>query len=163
MRKILTLLLCILGFTFVDNCIAPFIAIRGYYPSFLFVFIISYAIINEGWQGIIIALAAGFLQDIYLFNGIGVNLFINLILCYAAGVIGRSLFKEKAFIPTVIIFFMSVARGILMFVILYLCGSHSDIGSSFYASIYDFIIAIPMYIWVYKLCQKRYMITKWRL
>ncbi|MCR3758239.1 rod shape-determining protein MreD [Clostridium felsineum] len=163
MKKILTLLLCILGFTFVDNCIAPFIAIRGYYPSFLFVFIISYSIINEGWAGIIIGLAAGFLQDIYLFNGIGVNLFINLILCYASGIIGRSLFKEKALIPTILVFFMSFARGILMFAILYVCGSRSNISVSLYGSIYNFIIGVPMYIWVYKLCQKRYMITKWKL
>lgn len=163
MKKILTLLLCILGFTFIDNCIAPFISIKGYYPSFLFVFIISYSIINEGWSCVIIGIAAGFLQDIYLFNGIGVNLFLDMILCFAAGAIGKSLFKEKALIPTIIIFLMSFIKGILMFVILYLCKSYSDISFSLYGSIYNFVLGIFMYIWVYKLCQKDYMITKWRL
>lgn len=161
MKKYIVLAVIILVLQIVDNSIVPFIGINGYFPSLLFVFALSYSIVNGDWSCLWIGLITGLLQDINFFNGFGVNLFTNVLICFAAGKVGKSLFKEKIFIPTISVFVMTFVKGLLIFIILYLCGKNTNVNSSFYNALYNFVISIFMYKPVYKLCQKDYMIKTW--
>lgn len=162
MKKIFVLACTILILLLVDNCVGPFIGINGYSPSFLFVFALSYSIISGEWSCIWIGIVTGFLQDINFFNGLGANLFTNVLLCFVAGQIGKNLFKEKIFMPTISIFGLAFVKGILLFVILYMCGEFTNIYFSLYNALYDFVVAILIYRITYKLCQKEYMIKTWK-
>lgn len=162
MKKYIVLTVIILILQILDNSLIPFIGINGYFPSLLFVFALSYSIVNGDWSCLWIGLVTGCLQDINFFNGFGVNLFTNVLLCFAAGKVGKNLFKEKIFIPTISIFVMTFAKGILIFVILYMCGETTNVNISLYDGLYNFVIAIFMYKAVYKLCQKDYMIKTWK-
>jgi len=161
MKKYIVLTLIILVLQILDNSLIPFIGINGYVPSLLFVFALCYSIVNGDWSCLWIGLVTGFLQDLNFFNGFGANLFTNVLICFAAGKIGKNLFKEKIFIPTISICAMTFVKGLLLFAILYMCGKYTNINNAFYDALYNFVVSIFMYKAVYNLCQKDYMIKNW--
>ncbi len=161
MKKIFTLfLLCVLFLT-LDNTLVPFFAIRGYYPSLLLIFSIFYSVINGSWEGLWLGIFSGFFQDIYFFTTFGINTFSNMLICTAAGFIGIGIFKEKSLIPIVSSFVLTMVKGIIVFVILYIAKIHIPFENIIYNSLYAMIVSVFMYRWVYKLCQKDYMQRKW--
>lgn len=123
--------------------------------SLLLLFVIFYSIINGSYQGIWIGVFSGILQDLYFFNGFGVNAFTNMIICFVAGYIGVTIFKEKSLVPIISSFFLTLAKGILVFLILYVLKVNISIDNIFYNSLYSMVVSIFMYKWVYKLCQKK--------
>jgi len=161
MKKIFVLTFLCLLFFIMDNTIVPFFAIKGCYPSLLLLFVIFYSIINGSYQGIWIGVFSGILQDLYFFNGFGVNAFTNMIICFVAGYIGVTIFKEKSLVPIISSFFLTLVKGILVFLILYVLKVNISIDNIFYNSLYSMVVSIFMYKWVYKLCQKEYMKKNW--
>ncbi|MGY0372639.1 rod shape-determining protein MreD [Clostridium sp. JNZ J1-5] len=162
MKKILTILILSVLFLILDNTLMPFIAIKGVYPSLLFVFAICYSIINESWSAIFIAVLTGLLQDIYLINGLGINMLLNMLICLIAAKVGKTIFKDKVIIPVIACFLLSILKGVLMFIILYVVGQRINIRVILYSGIYNMICSIFMYKMVYKLCQKSFMVKNWR-
>ncbi|AYD39883.1 rod shape-determining protein MreD [Clostridium fermenticellae] len=162
MKKVLILLLLSILLFMLDNVLMPFISIRGAYPNLLLVFIISYSIINGSWEGMWIGTLCGMLQDVYFLNGFGINAFTNMIVCILAGFIGNSILKQKMIMPVMTCFALSILKGIMVFVILYIGKVYSSFGNVFIIGIYSLIISIVMYKGVYRLCQKPYMERRWR-
>ncbi|ERI90100.1 rod shape-determining protein MreD [Clostridiales bacterium oral taxon 876 str. F0540] len=161
MKKIFTLfLLCVLLLV-ADNTLVPFFAIRGYYPSLLLIFIILYSIINGMWEGLWLGAFSGVLQDLYFFNGFGINAFTNMLICLAAGFIGIGIFKEKGLIPIAASFVLCFIKGVLVFSLLFLLKEFTPFSNILYNSVYSMIVAIFVYRLVYKLCQKEFMQRKW--
>lgn len=146
----------------VDNTLSTFIAIKSIYPSVLFVFIISYSIINGPVEAVILGIFTGALQDIYLFNGFGINMFTNMLTCYISAQIGKSIFKEKSFVPIVSTFFLSLLKGIVVFALFYLLKVKTNIQIALYVSIYNMIISIILYRYIYKLSETKFMKKDWR-
>jgi rod shape-determining protein MreD len=161
MKKIFTLIfLCVLFFVF-DNTLVPFFAVRGYYPSLLLIFCMFYSINNGSWEGLWIGVFSGLLQDMYFFNGFGINAFSNMLICSAAGYIGIGIFKEKGLIPIVSSFVLALVKGIIVFVILYIAKVYTPFENVLFNSLYSMVVSIFMYRWVYRLCKKDYMQRKW--
>jgi rod shape-determining protein MreD len=161
MKKLLTLFFICVLFLILDSTLVPFFAIRGYYPSLLLIFVIFYSIVNGSSEGLWLGAFAGILQDLYFFNGFGINAFSNMLICSAAGFIGIGIFKEKSLIPIVSSFVLTLLKGIIVFVILYIAKVKFPVENIFYSSIYSMIVSIFMYRWVYRLCQKEHMQRKW--
>ncbi|WP_125152607.1 rod shape-determining protein MreD [Clostridium rectalis] len=162
MRKVVTLICISLILFIIDNAFVPFISIKGFTPSLLFIFIIGFSIMNGSWEGLWLGVFAGLLQDLYFNNILGINAFTNMICCTIAGFIGVGIFKQKMLIPTISNLFLSVFKGVLVFIILYLVGIKMEIKNIIFGSIYNMIIAIPSYKYIYKLCNKNYMQRKWK-
>lgn len=162
MKKFFTLMMLIVIMLILDNAFMPFLAVRGYYPSLVFVFVFCYSIVNGKGEGIWIGAAAGLLQDIYFFQGFGVNALLTMLMCAVAGEIGNSIFKDKRFIPVISCFFLYMVKGTLTFVILYIVGQTMHIEAVLFNSIYAMVICMFMYKRVYKLCQLDYMQKKWK-
>ncbi|PRR77304.1 rod shape-determining protein MreD [Clostridium liquoris] len=162
MKKLITLFSMTILLLILDNSFVPFIAIKGYSPSLLFLFIISYSIINESWEGLWLGVISGLFQDLYFSNIIGINAFANMLSCVIAGFIGINIFKEKILIPVISSFFLSIFKGFTVFVILYCIGISMGIKIIFLNALYNMIVSIPMYKFVYWLCSKEYMQRKWK-
>lgn len=160
MKRVVLILISVLLFI-LDNSFMPFLAIKGAYPSLLFIFAISYSIINGYWEAIFIGILSGVLQDIYFFNGFGINCFINMTLCLLSAKIGESIFKEKKLIPTIVAFIFSIVKGLLIFAILYILGKSAEIYNLLYIAVYNTIILLILYKRVYKLSEKNYMKREW--
>lgn len=162
MKKILTVILLSILFLVLDNAFMPFLGIKGYYPSLLFVFAICYSIINGSWSGVFLGIFSGLVQDIYLTNALGINMLLNMVMCLIASKVGKTIFKDKALVPIVTCLLLSLLKGVFMFIILYVLGQYIDIKSALFISVYNMIVGIFMYKRVYKLCQKDFMVKNWR-
>lgn len=162
MKKILTLAGLTVFMVILDNSVMPFFSIKGFSPSLLFIFIISYSIVNGYSEGLWLGVFSGLFQDIYFANIIGVNALTNMICAVIAGFIGVTIFKEKTLIPVISNFAISMLKGILVFGILYVVGVGMNFRFVFFNSLYNLLLSLPIYRLTYKLCGKDYMKRKWK-
>ncbi|NEZ45663.1 rod shape-determining protein MreD [Clostridium niameyense] len=162
MKRSFILGIILILLTILDNSFMPFIAIRGIYPSLLFIFIISYSIINGKLEGTLIGVFSGILQDIYFNNIFGINALLNMILCLIAAEIGVNIIKKKRVIPVITCFILSVVKGLLMVLINYILKVNINYNTIIYSSIYSAVIAIIMYRIIYNFCNTKYMEKDWK-
>ncbi|MGL4731041.1 MAG: rod shape-determining protein MreD [Clostridium sp.] len=162
MKKVLTIVGITLLLTILDNSLITFFAIKSIYPSLLFIFIISYSIINGELEGILLGVFSGLLQDLYFFNGLGINMLTNMIVCYLAALVGKSIFKEKSFVPIISTFSLSILKGVLIFTICYLINVKINVPSILYVSLYNMVVAAILYRYVYKLSETKFIKKEWR-
>ena len=162
MKRVLTLVfLCIL-FLILDNTLMPLLKIHGAYPSLIFTFALCYSIVSSPKDAVIIGVFTGALQDLYFLNCFGINMLTNMLMCLVAAEIGKSIFIEKALLPVVSSFVLSVVKGLIVVSIMFLIKQYTHIEVVIYLGLYNFIVSIFMYKFVYKLSQKEYMKKEWR-
>jgi len=162
MKKIFTILFLSIALLILDNALIPFISIKGVYPSLLFLFAICYSIISGSKSSVIVGVLSGLLQDIYLINGIGINMLLNMLICLIAAQIGSTIFKDKSIIPVLTCFLLMFLKGLLMLIVLYILGQHIYLKVILFRSIYSIPFSFFMYRIVYKLCQRPFMVKNWR-
>jgi rod shape-determining protein MreD len=162
MKKRVVLVLLSSLLLIVDNSLAPFISIKGAWPSFLFVFAIAYSIINGPKEAMIIGIISGVLQDIFFYNGFGVNALINMIICYMAGYIGGMVWRDKRLVPILTVFCMTIAKFLGVFVILYLLKINIDVFRGVFTGIYNSIIMFFAYKVVIKFFNREDIRRTWR-
>lgn len=163
MKKIIYLFLIVISLLILDNSLIPFFSINYIYPSILFVFIISYSIINGYIEAILISVLAGVFQDLYFSNLIGINMITNMLVCILGAKIGNSIFKEKSIIPVISTFSLSILKGLMVFGILYLTKmNNGDLSVIFYRAIYDTVLAIFIYKITFKFSETKAIKKEWR-
>lgn len=162
MKKIFTISFLLIALMILDNALMPFISIKGVYPSLLFLFVISYSIINGSKSAVILGVFSGLLQDIYFIDGVGINMLLNMIMCLIAAYIGSTIFKDKIIIPALTSILLMLLKGILILIVLYILGHHVYLKVILYRSIYSIPFAFFMYRIVYKLCERPFMVKNWR-
>jgi len=162
MKKILTLVfLCIL-FLILDNTLMPLLKINGAYPSLIFTFALCYSVVSSPKDAVIIGVFTGALQDLYFFNGFGINMLSNMIICVVATNIGKNIFIEKPLLPIISSFLLSIVKGVMVVCMFLLVKQYTNTGVIFYQAIYNLVVSIFMYKFTYKLSQKEYMKTEWK-
>ncbi|MDU7083348.1 MAG: rod shape-determining protein MreD [Clostridium sp.] len=162
-KKILYISLIIITLFILDNTIIPMISIKNIFPSTLFVFLVCYSIINGYAEGIIIGVAAGLLQDIYMPGVFGVNMLVNMIVGILAAKVGESIFKEKAIIPILSTFLLSMLKSIMIYMLLVLIKkSNNFLYLIPYKGLYDMVLAVFMYKITLKFSQSKTIKKEWR-
>ncbi len=145
-----------------DNSFMPFLAIKGAFPSLLFIFSIAYSIINGKKEAVFMGVISGLLQDIYFYEGLGVNALINMLICLLAAFIGENIYREKKLIPTISMAFLYMLKVISLFLVLKMAGKTINIEVGIYASIYSAIIMFLGYDFVLRLYNNNYKKRSWR-
>ena len=162
MKRILTLVLLCILFLILDNTLMPLLKIHGAYPSLIFTFALCYSIVSSPKDAVIIGVFTGALQDLYFLNCFGINMLTNMLMCLVAAEIGKSIFTEKALLPIVSSFVLSVVKGLIVVSIMFLIKQYTQMDTVLYHGIYNLVVSIFMYKFVYKLSQKEYMKKEWR-
>ena len=162
MKRILTIVLLCILFLILDNTLMPLLKINGAYPSLLFVFALCYSIVSSPRDAIIIGVFTGALQDVYFLNAFGINMLSNMLMCFVAANIGKSIFLEKSFLPIISSFVLSLVKGLIVFSLLFFIKQKIYMGVIIYQAIYNLIVSIFMYKFTYKLSQKQYMKREWK-
>ncbi|MCJ7688389.1 MAG: rod shape-determining protein MreD [Clostridiaceae bacterium] len=162
MKRILTLVfLCIL-FLILDNTLMPLLKIHGAFSSLLFTFALCYSIVSSPKEAVIIGVFTGALQDLYFFNGFGINMLCNMLVCVVAANIGKNIFIEKSFLPIISSFVLSLAKGLIVFSLLFVIKQDTNIEIILYQALCNLIVCIFMYKFTYKLSRKEHMEKEWR-
>lgn len=161
MKKWIVILVSII-LLILDNSFMPFLSIRGAFPSLLFVFAISYSIVNGVKDAVLIGVISGLLQDIFFYNGMGINSLSNLLLCVLAAVIGENIFKNKKLIPVLTMLVVSILKVGFVYLFIKANGNEISLYMALQSTIYNTVIMFLGYKFVLKLCDKEYRESSWR-
>jgi rod shape-determining protein MreD len=161
MEKIILILVSIV-LLILDNSLVPFFSIKGAYPSLLFVFAIAYSLINGKEKAIFIGVVSGMLQDVFFFNGFGVNSLTNLLLCLFASYVGAGIVKNKRLIPVIAIIFITLIKYMGIFIILYLLNIEIQLSKSIVMSVYNGFVMFFVYKVVMNIYDDEYSKQRWR-
>lgn len=161
MEKLIIILVSI-GLVILDNSLVSFFSIKGVYPSLLFVFAIAYSLVNSKERSVFVGVISGLLQDIFFFNGFGVNSLLNLLLCLLASFIGAGIIKSKRLIPVISMFFITVIKYIAVFAVFYLVNLKIDVSRSIIMGIYNAVIMFFVYKFVLNIYDDEYSKQRWR-
>lgn len=162
MKRVIKVFALSIIFLILDNTLIPFINIEGFFPSLLFVFAVSYSMALDEHSALKIGILSGALQDIYFQGVFGINCFINMIICLLAAQIGKIIFKEKKFIPVLSIFLSSILKGGLIYCFSYIFKFYMEPEKIIFTSLYNMVVGIFLYAYVYKLSTKEYMKKDWK-
>jgi rod shape-determining protein MreD len=161
MEKLVLILVSIV-LVILDNSLVPFFSVKGAYPSLLFVFAIAYSLINGKEKATFIGVVSGMLQDVFFFNGFGVNSLINLLLCVLASYIGAGIVKNKRLIPVISIIFITLIKYMGIFIIFYLLNIEMQLSKSIIMSIYNSVVMFFVYKVVMNIYDDEYSKQRWR-
>jgi len=161
MEKLIIILVSI-GLVILDNSLVPFFSIKGAYPSLLFTFAIAFSLINGKEKAVFIGVISGILQDVFFFNGFGVNSFLNLFLCLLASLIGEGIIKNKRLIPVVSIFFITIIKYIGILTIFYMLKINIEFSRSIAMGIYNSVVMFFVYKLVMNIYDDEYSKQRWR-
>lgn len=161
MERLIIILVCI-GLTILDNSVVPFFSIKGAYPSLLFTFAIAYSLVNTKEKSVGMGITSGILQDIFFFNGFGVNCLINLLLCFLSSKIGEGMIKEKRTVPVIFMFFITILKYMGVFVIFYFLNIKVDLLRAIIMGIYNAVVMFFAYKYVINIYDDEYAKQRWR-
>lgn len=161
MKRVVLIAIC-LALLIIENTILPYYSIKGAFPSLLFVFAIAYSMINGKWEAVFIGITAGFFQDIFFFNGFGVNILVNMLLCQLAAYVGENIFKENRIIPAIACFVISAIKVLMVTIIMLLFNYKIDIEPALISALMNAIIMLLIYKIVLTTSEKYIIKDSWR-
>ena len=161
MEKLIIILVSI-GLVILDNSLLPFFQIKGAYPSLLFTFAIAYSLILGKEKAVFIGLVSGILQDVFFFNGFGVNSLLNLLLCLIASHIGAGIVKNKRLIPVISVFFLTMLKYLGVFAIFHFLNIEIQLPKSVIMGIYNSVVMFFVYKFVMNIYNEEYTKQRWR-
>ncbi|MCR1951827.1 MULTISPECIES: rod shape-determining protein MreD [unclassified Clostridium] len=156
------LILISLVLLILDNSLMPFFAIKGAYPSLLFVFAIAYSIINGKSEAVFIGVMTGLMQDVFFYNGFGINALINMLICLIAAIIGENIYREKKLIPVISVIFLYILKVLAVFTIFKFMGKSIDIQIGMFTALYSSVVMFLGYNFVLRLYDIEYKKKSWR-
>lgn len=156
------LILISLVLLILDNSLIPFLAIKGAYPSLLFVFAIAYSIINGRSEAVFIGVISGLMQDIFFYNGFGINALINMLICLIAAIIGENIYREKKLIPVISVIFLYLLKILAVFTIFKFMGRSIDIQVGMFTALYSSVVMFLGYDFVLRIYNIEYKKRSWR-
>lgn len=162
MKKVIVILISIL-LLILDNSFSPFIAVKGAAPSLLFIFAVGYSIIYGKQEAVFIGVVSGLLQDIYFFNGFGINSLLNILICFSAGVIGEGIWRERRLIPVISTFIASIIKYYLVMFIFYFINIKIDSFRGISIAVYNSLLMIVFYGVAYKIATRDNKQKSWRV
>lgn len=145
MKKVVLLLITLILFV-LDVSVLPFLTIGGYYPSLLSLFFFIYVLNNDKVGIFYFSIVVGFFQDVFFYNGFGINTLLNLLL----GILVYYLLKRYSTNKHIIsIFFVVCAymlKSFFIFIYLFLMyGLKVKFIQVLYEVIYVFIVLLIIY------------------
>lgn len=158
----LIIILVSIGLVILDNSLVPFFSIKGAYPSLLFTFAIGYSITNGKEKAIFVGVVSGILQDVFFFNGFGINSLLNLLLCLLASFIGDGIVKNRRLIPVVSIFCITILKYTGIYFIFYLLHIDMQFSKSIIMATYNGVAMLFVYKLVMNVYDDEYSKQRWR-
>jgi rod shape-determining protein MreD len=146
----------------IDNSLMPYLSINGAYPKLLFIFAIAYSIINGKENAVFIGIFTGVLQDVFFYNGFGINTFINLYICLLGAILGENIYREKKLIPVISSAFFYMLKILSIFAIFKLIGKSVDLKIGIYSALYSMLIMFLGYNHILRLYKFEYKENNWR-
>jgi len=118
------LVLGLLGFIslILQSTIFNELIIAGVKPDLILIIVIFFALFNGPWQGSIVGLGLGFLEDILFAKYIGLNALTKFFIGLIVGLIEKRMYKDNFLVPLICLFLGSIIYSLLYFICANLTG-----------------------------------------
>ncbi len=136
-----------------QTTVFPFLKIFGVQPNIALIFLISVTIVYGHWQGFRLAMYLGVLFDVLISRGLGVNIFLFLIVSYNISLLEEKIFKDNFVTPIILItlssFFEIIYFTIYKYLLMgYIMNLDKFIISFVVYAIYNVALGIPIYAYL---------------
>jgi len=150
------LLLFLLPFTAIllQSTVFSFYSIKGTLPDLVLVFVVFFALINGARGGTIYGFLCGLFEDLYLGRFIGVNALSKAFTAYLVGHFQDRVFKENILVAMITVLLSTFINSLLFFFLALFTHDIFNVDMNIvvaviYQSIYNTVLAIPLYLWYY--------------
>ncbi len=128
-------------------------------PDLVLIFVVFFAFLNGERKGAGYGFLCGLFEDLYLGRFIGVSALSKALTGYIIGRLQVRFFNENLLVGLMIVFMGTILNSLFMFILGWSVFSvfnldTSIISGAIYQSIYNVILAVPIYIWYYNSTQK---------
>lgn len=139
---------------FLQSTLFGFYSIKGTIPDLMLIFVVFFALLNKLNKGTAYGFFCGLLEDVYLGRFLGLNALAKGITAYIIGKIQGNLFKDNLVVGISAVFIGTLLNSFLLFLLSFFTIDASYIGvnilpSILYQTVYNIIIAAPLYVWYY--------------
>ncbi len=137
----------------VQITIVPHIAIGPVMPDVILIVVATYGFLAGPMPGGAAGIVGGFLQDLTLISGFGINIINKTVIGYLAGLVERNLFGSSRLIPMIAMFVVSVISQFTYLALVYVVGERIEvvpaiiniiIPSALYTSVIAFFLFAPI-------------------
>ncbi len=138
-----------------QTTIVPFFKLAGVVLSLPLIFLISGTVIFGHWKGLRLALYLGVLLDILIGRGLGVYVFLYLIISYVISSFEEKIFKDNFITPIILFVGASIFEVLFFSVFKYInTGFFMEFNGFIFTvvvySIYNSLLGIPIYAYLMK-------------
>jgi rod shape-determining protein MreD len=121
----------------------------------MLLFVTFFALLNGPNRGTIYGILCGLLEDLYMGRVIGINALSKGLVAYIVGKLQGNVFKENILVGIMMAVMATLLNAVLVLLIAsvsiqVLSIDRSILISVLYQTIYNSVIAIPVYVWYYK-------------
>jgi len=96
-------------------------------PDLMLLLVLYYAFSEGPTRAMGIGFFGGFLEDVFSFGPLGLNVFCKVLIGYAVGVIGRRLVTEHPIVMTIIVFLSTICQVALIVLLSFLYSDHVSV------------------------------------
>ena len=159
MGTILAWLIILLNFI-LQGTLFQYFSIFGVVPNTTLVIIVCFALFSDKNKGAIYGFVIGIMQDMLYGQALGVYALIYMLIGYYIGLINRKVFKDNLIISFFITAIATCFYILVNITLIYVLGhdvaiTDLPIASIIIQVIYNSIISILVYLYVFKLYKKR--------
>ncbi|HEX3010464.1 MAG TPA: rod shape-determining protein MreD [Syntrophomonadaceae bacterium] len=153
MRQIILAILPMIAL-FLQSTFFSNYSIKGTVPDLVLVFVVFYALLNNGTKGVFYGLACGLLEDLYVGRFIGINALSKAIVAYTVNRLQGNVFRENVLVGVVTVIISSMLNWTVMLLISMASFKVLNINLSILTGLlnqicYNTILSVPLYIWYY--------------
>ncbi len=139
----------------IQTTILPFLKIGGVVMSLPLIFLISGTVVFGHWKGLRISVYLGILLDVLIGKGLGVYIFLYLIISYVISSFEEKIFKDNFITPIILFVFSSIFELIFFSIFKYISTGYFMSFNTFIFniivySLYNSIVGIPIYAYFMK-------------
>lgn len=144
--KVLVLFLITFFLSVFDVSLMPFFDFKGFYPSLLSLYFFVYSMNSEKYNIVYFSVLVGFFQDLFFFNGFGINIFLNLVMGLSLFYLSIKYNKSKYILSVLIVVSFAVLKNI--FISLYM-NLFFNVNFVLIKFVYDFLYTFTLMLLLY--------------
>lgn len=157
MRYLVLILLPFISI-FLQTTVFSFFNIRGTIPDLVLIFVVFFALlngsINASKNAAVYGFLCGLLEDLYTGRFIGINALSKGITGYVIGMLEGRVFKENLFVGIISVIVGTCINSFCLLILSLISYNAFHLDSNIitgvcYQSIYNVLLAIPIYAWYY--------------
>ena len=129
-----------------DKSFIPFFDFNGYYPSLFALYFCVYSLNNEKYNVTLFSIFVGFFQDVFFYNGFGINILLNLIVGLILSKLSNKYNKNKFIVYVLLITFSLMFKSLLITLYINIVLKiNINVSVFYYEFLYTFVLVLFMY------------------